>query len=36
MKDKQVMNTERVACFGKEESYWSDLFMEEMDSYVGF
>ena len=25
------MNAERVACFGKEESYWSYLLMEEMD-----
>ena len=25
MKDRRVMNAERVACFGKEESYWNDL-----------
>ena len=28
------MNAERVACFGKEESYWNDLLIEEMDSLV--
>ena len=32
MKDRRVMNTERVACFGKEKSYWNDLLIEEMDS----
>ena len=32
MKDRQVMNLERVACFGKEESYWNDSLIEEMDS----
>ena len=36
MKDKQVMNVERVACFGKEESDWNDLLMEEMGSSANF
>ena len=28
------MNAERVACFGKEESYWNDLLIEEMDLFA--
>ena len=36
MNDKLVMNAEGVACFGKEESYWNDLLIEEMDLLVGF
>ena len=28
------MNVERVACLGKEESYWNDLLIEEIDSLV--
>ena len=30
------MNAKRVACFGKEESDWNDLLIEEMDSSAGF
>ena len=26
------MNAERAVCFGKEESYWNDLLIEEMNS----
>ena len=33
MKDRQDMNTERVACFGKEESYWNDLLIQR-DGFI--
>ena len=36
MKDKRVMNAERVACFGEEESDCNDLLIEEMDLSAGF
>ena len=32
MKDKRVMNANRLACFSKEKSYWNELLIEEMDS----
>ena len=33
MKDKRVVNTERVSCFSKEESDWND-FVNRRDEFV--